>query len=65
MDKFFDLRFVIGLFFLITGIMLFLYSLTNVHEAHEAVNRWSSVFFIVFSVIMILLAFSKKPKDKL
>jgi uncharacterized membrane protein HdeD (DUF308 family) len=65
MNKFFDLRFVIGLFFLIVGILLLIYSFTNVHEAHQAVNRWCSISFIVFAIVMLLLAFGKNPKDKL
>lgn len=65
MDKFFDLRFVIGLFFLVVGILLLIYSFTNLHEAHQSVNRWCSISFIVFAAIMIVLAFGKNPKDKL
>ena len=65
MDKFFDLRFVIGLFFLIVGILLLGYSFTNEHEAHQEVNRLCSISFIVFAVVMLFLAFGKDPKDKL
>jgi uncharacterized membrane protein HdeD (DUF308 family) len=66
MNKFFDLRFVIGVFFLAVGILLLIYSFTNETVAHAAVNRWSSITFIAFAVIMILLAFDKKPpEDKL
>ena len=65
MNKFFDLRFVIGVFFLAVGILLLIYSFTNETVMHAAVNRWSSIFFIVFAVVMILLSFDKKPEDKL
>ena len=66
MNKFFDLRFVIGVFFLAVGILLLIYSFTNETVSHAAVNRWSSITFIVFAVIMMLLAFDKKtPEDKL
>lgn len=65
MNKFFDLRFVIGLFFLIVGFLLLLHSFTNAEEAHQAVNRWCSLFFIVFSIVMIILSYGKNPKDKL
>lgn len=65
MNKFFDLRFVIGIFFLAVGIILLIYSFFNEGVAHAAVNRWSSVFFIVFAVVMIILSFDKKPEDKL
>lgn len=65
MNKFFDLRFVIGLFFLIVGLLLLIYSFTNVQEVHQSVNRWCSITFIVFALVMIVLAFDKKPEDKL
>jgi uncharacterized membrane protein HdeD (DUF308 family) len=65
MNKFFDLRFVIGLFFLIVGILLLIYSFTNVQAVHQSVNRWCSISFIVFAVVMIFLAFGKNPQDKL
>ncbi len=65
MNKFFDLRFVIGLFFSVIGILILLYSFTNLHEAHQSVNRWCSISFIVFGAIMIILAFGKNSKDKL
>ncbi|HEY5461837.1 MAG TPA: hypothetical protein VIJ95_01160 [Hanamia sp.] len=65
MNKFFDLRFVIGAFFLVVGILLLIYSFTNTTAVHAAVNRWSSIFFIVFAVVMMLLSIDKKPKDEL
>ena len=65
MDKFFDLRFVIGLFFSLIGLLILIYSFTNANEAHQSVNRDCSIAFIVFGVIMIILAFGKNPKDKL
>jgi uncharacterized membrane protein HdeD (DUF308 family) len=65
MNKFFDLRFVIGLFFLIIGIILLIYSFINVHEEHQAVNKWCSISFIVFAITMIILSVDKKPKDNL
>ncbi len=65
MKKFFDLRFVIGIFFLAVGILLLIYSFTNPSVAHPEVNRWSAVFFIAFATIMILMAFDKKPEDEL
>ena len=65
MKKFFDLRFVIGIFFLVVGILLLIYSFTNPSIEHPEVNRWSGIFFIAFSVIMILMSFDKKPEDEL
>jgi uncharacterized membrane protein HdeD (DUF308 family) len=65
MNKFFDLRFVIGAFFFVVGILLLLYSFTNPTVEHAAVNRWSGITFIAFAIIMMLLSIDKKPKDKL
>jgi uncharacterized membrane protein HdeD (DUF308 family) len=65
MNKFFDLRFVIGVFFLVVGILLLIYSFTNPAIDHAAVNRDCSIAFIVFALVMIGLAFGKNPKDKL
>ena len=65
MKKFFDLRFVIGIFFLSVGILLLIYSIVSPSAAHPEVNRYSSIFFIAFAIVMILLFFDKKPEDKL
>jgi uncharacterized membrane protein HdeD (DUF308 family) len=65
MKKFFDLRFVIGVFFLVVGILLLIYSFTNPIVAHPEVNRWSGIFFMVFALVMILMSFDKKPEDEL
>ncbi|MEO5649455.1 MAG: hypothetical protein ABIR03_05965 [Ginsengibacter sp.] len=67
MNKFLDLRFVIGIFFLVVGVLLLLHSLFTVPEAgfSKTVNLWCSIFFIAFSVIMLLLSKDRKPKDKL
>ncbi|MEO8720524.1 MAG: hypothetical protein ABI297_02950 [Ginsengibacter sp.] len=65
MNKFFDLRFVIGIFFLAVGMLLLIYSFTNPTIEHAAVNRWCGLAFILFALIMIALSFQKKPKDEL
>ena len=65
MNKFFDLRFVIGIFFLAVGILLLIYSFTNPTIEHATVNRSCGIAFMVFALIMIALAFGKNPKDKL
>ncbi len=61
MNKLFDLRFVIGLFFTVIGTLLLIYSLTGGLEAGSAVNRWSSLVFLVFGIGMIVLS-GKKVK---
>jgi hypothetical protein len=65
MNKFFDLRFVIGAFFFVVGLMLLIYSLTNPTIEHAAVNRGCGFTFLIFAIVMMLLAISKKPQDKL
>jgi uncharacterized membrane protein HdeD (DUF308 family) len=63
MAKLLDLRFVIGIFFLILGIILLGYSFLNMRE--HTINRWCGVSFIIFSIVMILLSFHKDAADEL
>ncbi|HZW70257.1 MAG TPA: hypothetical protein VFF57_05250 [Hanamia sp.] len=65
MKKFFDLRFVIGIFFLAVGVLLLIYSIVSPSAEHPEVNRYSSIFFIAFAIVMILMSFDKKPEDEL
>mgnify|MGYP001285163871 CR=1 FL=1 len=52
-----DLRFIIGLFFAITGVILLIASLTlqTTTGKSETTNFWSGIFYIVFGVFVILL----------
>lgn len=67
MNKLFDLRFVIGSFFLVVGILLLAYSFFAVTSADysQTVNRWCGVVFIVFGIVMIVLSFQKEANDEL
>lgn len=67
MDKLFDLRFVIGSFFLVVGVLLLGYSFTSADTTlnMQTVNRWCGIFFIAFAVIMIVLSFVKDADDEL
>ncbi|MCC6286462.1 MAG: hypothetical protein IT249_01125 [Chitinophagaceae bacterium] len=56
MKKLFDLRFVIGLFFLVVGVLLIVYSLVKISN----LNFWCGCGFVVFGVLMIILYF-KRP----
>lgn len=58
MKRFFDLRFVIGLFFLIMGIMMLGHALLgNTESEHNPeVNLWSSIMFLVFALFMLFLS---------
>lgn len=60
MNKLFDLRFVIGSFFGLTGIILFIYSFTE--KGRYAVNHFGGLAFLLFDGLMILLSY-KKDKD--
>jgi hypothetical protein len=60
MNKLFDLRFVIGIFFLVVGLLLFIYSFMS--SVSHPVNRWCGIVFIIFSVIM--LGFSMKREKE-
>jgi hypothetical protein len=63
MNKLFDLRFVIGCFFSIVGVMLAIYSFTT--ETGEGVNRWCGIAFLVFGVLMIVLSLGKDAHDEI
>lgn len=56
-SKIFDLRFVIGLFFTVIGLLLLIYNLTS--DTPSNVNKWSAIAFLIFGVGMILLSFKK------
>jgi uncharacterized membrane protein HdeD (DUF308 family) len=58
MNKLFDLRFVIGSFFSLTGLILFIYSFTE--RGRYAVNHYGGLAFLLFGVLMILLTFRDK-----
>jgi hypothetical protein len=65
MDKILDLRFVIGAFFTIVGIMLLVYGLTSDAVAIRSVNRWCGITFTIFGVSMIILSFVKDADDEI
>ncbi len=61
MKKLFDLRFVIGLFFSVTGVMLSIYHQYS-GETNQ-INLWCGLIFLVFGVSMIVLSYSGKDAD--
>ena len=67
MHKLLDLRFVIGVFFLVTGILLLAYSffVTDAIDNASTVNRWCGSAFAIFGVIMVILSFGKNAHDEL
>lgn len=52
MNKLFDLRFVIGLFFLAVGILLVIYGLAG----DGGINLWAGAGFGVFGLVMIFIS---------
>jgi hypothetical protein len=64
MNKLFDLRFVIGAFFSIVGIMLLIYTLVT-SETGQAVNGWCGGVFLSFGLLMIYLSLQKDAQDEL
>jgi quinol-cytochrome oxidoreductase complex cytochrome b subunit len=62
MDKLFDLRFVIGFFFLIIGGLLSAYGMISTGRGHTAINWGCGLLFMVFATVMIAWAVKKnKP----
>ena len=54
MNRFLDLRFVIGLFFLLTGAILLVYDL--LHAASGGINLWCGGLFMLFGLLMTFLS---------
>ncbi len=52
-----DLRFVIGLFFALVGIFLFITSFTSHPEGGktETVNFWCGIVYVTFGIFMLIL----------
>ena len=65
LNKLFDLRFVIGSFFLIVGILLVIYSFLNETEQAKDINLWCGIAFSVFGIFMILLSLKQEANDEL
>lgn len=63
MHKLFDLRFVIGAFFTVAGLLLLIYSFTVKAPEDASVNRWCGSIFAVFGVLMIALSYKKSNPD--
>ena len=62
MKRLLDLRFVIGVFFLVVGILLLVHGLTVPDGAD--VNRWCGIIFSVFGILMIILSLQKHTYDE-
>lgn len=56
MNKLFDLRFAIGLFFTIVGLILIVYGFFSANREYSAVNWGCGLLFAVFGIFMLWLA---------
>ena len=65
MNKLIDLRFVIGVFFVIVGILLLFFGFMSSELRAQNVNRWCGGIFTVFGAIMTVLSFQKDADDEL
>lgn len=62
MNRLLDLRFVIGIFFIIVGLLLLIYHFTGKKDAamDTAVNLNTGIVFLLFGVFMIFISLRKK-----
>ena len=67
MNKLFDLRFVIGSFFTVVGLLLIIYGFINDNnvDVNNTINKWCGLIFSLFGVVMVLLSFRKDAQDEL
>jgi hypothetical protein len=64
MKKLFDLRFVIGVFFTLVGVLLLAYSFLAANTDGQSINRWCGSIFAIFGVIMIILSTRSPQSDE-
>jgi hypothetical protein len=60
MNKLLDLRFVIGLFFSVVGLLLIIYFLLDTKEGPAKVNAVCGGLFLLFGLGMILVSYKKE-----
>lgn len=66
MKKILDLRFVIGCFFLLVGLILVGYGfLSGQSNDLSAVNCWCGIVFALFGIIMLLISGKNKDEDEI
>ncbi|MCW3073424.1 MAG: hypothetical protein JWP69_493 [Flaviaesturariibacter sp.] len=64
MSKLFDLRFVIGAFFIIVSILLLIHRFTSGDDPQH-INKWCAIAFAIFGVLMVVLSLGKDAGDEL
>ena len=63
MKKLLDLGFMIGLFFLITGVILVIGALFSAGELSKKINIYCGLGYIVFAMIMMIFSAYKIKSD--
>jgi len=65
MKELLDLRFIIGAFFGIVGLLLLGYSIMGQGAADsDSINRWSGIVFIAFGLLMVFLSFQPGEQEE-
>ncbi|MDE3235119.1 MAG: hypothetical protein KGO81_04115 [Bacteroidota bacterium] len=64
MKKLLDLRFVIGLFFLLVGGLLLVYYLLNTDITQTSLNLKCGSVFVVFGMSMVALSYFSKIEEE-
>jgi hypothetical protein len=67
MNKLLDLRFDIGIFFTVIGLLLLFqeFIVADRVEGSNAINRWTGIVFGAFDILMIMLSFQKDAHDEI
>ncbi|GAB4091104.1 hypothetical protein [Flaviaesturariibacter terrae] len=59
MERLFDLRFVIGAFFTVAGLLLLVYGFAE----GAAINRNCGALFVLFGIVMVALSYLRPHQD--
>ena len=62
MNRLFDLRFVIGAFFISAGMLLLVYALFFVSNPSLDINCCAGLAYLLFGGIMVFISFRKEKK---
>jgi uncharacterized membrane protein HdeD (DUF308 family) len=63
MQKFTDLRFIIGIFFSLSGLILLLCYFVNAESNHPILNLYSGGLMLLFGLVMLLLFYKGDAAD--
>jgi hypothetical protein len=63
MEKLTDLRFIIGLFFSLCGLILLLCYFTGVESKHLEMNLYAGGVMLLFGLVMLVLFYRGDAED--